>query len=1069
MPNRNDRSRQVAARLEQADAAPGLPVVVQTMGAYRLQVGDTTISTRSGMVFPLLVRLLYSPGFSAPRGQVLDALWPDEADARRNGNLRQLLYKLRLMGLDIVQVDELIRLSPAQVKPVFAVERSEARFIADVESGTQPFGEFLPAWQGPSPLYQEWLDQTRATVHADTRRILVEHLRAARERADWPVAERYARWLRQFDPLNEDAALVLAESTMLNGSKAEAVAMLDDYLEELGPDAKEIRLPAAQLKRRILKYQDAANALGEGMDSGGLVGRKMEKELATNAIRRAKWRSGSIVHFSGIGGIGKTSLMQELEKIALIEGAIPLIIRHREVDSESLLQTWIEAVPSLLSLRGALGCAPSALATLQGLARNQFDQGNNVEDGPQNYRLPDYGDKKRDYATISRSLLEVLISVSEENPITLILEDCHWADSQSIELLSLIAARLNSLCITVFVTTKSEHGGERPSKYLCAIAEPIYIKRFNESEATELVASVCAKQELDLAGSEIRWIIRCGEGVPLYIKALIEHCASAGSISDAPPTLNTLFKNRLSKVPPNAVRLLQIIYLLDRHSTAEAVRTILELPAFDFFDALEALEANDCIRHSKNSLSPTHELIGKAAISYLSPATEAAIRTSIASHIEKLCRSKFNSGLFLECLLHLEKAEHFELALRLVEDFSHELLHANHPPFVSFIDRILVSSSNNRINHPRVEALRDKLLIDAGDYETAFSLFPSDQPSSRDLNHNREDEIIRHLGYIESAFRSDPLTDPNELAKLATIAALNAELSFNTRLRATDIALVIASNTCNETIANDCYSWLHKQPLLHLDNPSFLRTSLIFNTVFGSIDTANELAHKLYRNASTAAPSTAAATDSGRAGYVFRMTGEIQLAKTCFLLSRHVAKQVGADRLAEYPAWQLAQLAIDSGDFDVAQYWTDELVALTSNNSDLQENYYIHGHLCLLAIAKNDPIASDTSLQRCRSALARIPHQRSLAFLTALEILSKATNTEWIPTSDVALVAAERLQWVAKYAGADLIATAVIEAQLRSGKTAEALQTSNQYLLGQRRERCAESHFLRTAINKLKR
>ncbi|MEN9508023.1 MAG: hypothetical protein RLZZ621_586, partial [Gemmatimonadota bacterium] len=232
-------------------AAPFL--IAQTLGAARLTLGDILIGANAGMLFPLLVRLLFSPGMSVSRGALLNELWPTLPEERRRGNLRQALYKLRGMGLNVAMFGDDVKLDRSQVGRTFCVDRSTDLFERDVLTGHEPLGPFLAGWTASTAEYQQWVEHARETVHADVRRVLVEHLRGKRELADWTTAETIARWLLQFDPLNEEATLTLAECTMMSGAKVEAVAILDRYLADLGPGAGDIRLPATQLRRRFME------------------------------------------------------------------------------------------------------------------------------------------------------------------------------------------------------------------------------------------------------------------------------------------------------------------------------------------------------------------------------------------------------------------------------------------------------------------------------------------------------------------------------------------------------------------------------------------------------------------------------------------------------------------------------------------------------------------------------------------------------------------------------------------------------------------------------------------------
>ncbi len=110
-----------------------------------------------------------------------------------------------------------------------------------------------------------------------------------------------------------------AEWMALNGQKAAAVRLLDEYLADVGPLGKDLRLPASVLRTRISEHlpDDAYRLVGVGP----FVGR--DAEMAELWRRYLRCRRGEpcavVVH--GEPGIGKTRLGTEFLKAAVLDGA----------------------------------------------------------------------------------------------------------------------------------------------------------------------------------------------------------------------------------------------------------------------------------------------------------------------------------------------------------------------------------------------------------------------------------------------------------------------------------------------------------------------------------------------------------------------------------------------------------------------------------------------------------------------------------------------------------------------------------------------------------------------------
>ena len=201
-------------------------------------------------MFALLVRTVYSPGQSVERDMLLRSMWAGQPEARQRGNLRQALYKLRLLGVRIGLAGDVVILDPTQLVPVFALTRTAARLDED-RAATNRLACSCPV---TAPVGRSTTSGSSCYVNPfmpTSVECWSKQLSARRERADWTGADALAKWLLQFDPFNEEATLTVAECLALNGSKTEAVALIDRYVEELGEDAADIRLSATLLRRRI--------------------------------------------------------------------------------------------------------------------------------------------------------------------------------------------------------------------------------------------------------------------------------------------------------------------------------------------------------------------------------------------------------------------------------------------------------------------------------------------------------------------------------------------------------------------------------------------------------------------------------------------------------------------------------------------------------------------------------------------------------------------------------------------------------------------------------------------------
>lgn len=1066
-------------RLGNVTNAPpeGLPWIrVQTLGATRMLIGDQIVSAQSEMIFAILLRLVYAPAMRVPRDVLLVELWPGQPNTRQRANLRQALYKLRGLQVDIALRAESVQLNRDQILRTFSIERNLESFDRDVTRGDEPFGLFLPGLVGCSTAFDSWLERMRESVHADVRRVLVEVLRQRRERADWGAAEILSRWLLQFDPLNEDATLTLAECTMMAGAKAEAVAMLDRYLAELGPHAGDIRLPAQLLKKR---FSEPATRRRSSLATTErhFVGREQDLAELTMSMRRARWHDGSAVMLHGPSGIGKSRLLSELAKVAQIEGYREVSIECRETDLQRPLSVFLEALPELLSTPGALGCAPESMTVLKRLVGDGIQTNTSSDRSTDDAESPtprleieasiDIALRTIRAQSIRHSVLDLFAAVSDEQPLLLSIDDIHWLDDASWELLSDLVHRVRATRIFLIATSRYPSiRSERPAR---VPIELVFRRLPALSRESCLRLTRAISDDLAALPSEEveNWLVSSSEGTPLMLRALIDHWIVTGNATGVPPTLVGLIEQRLDRLIGEGLRALQTIGLLGRYASLDRIQATLQLPVHVLLHALEQLEQAGCLASSDAALVISHELVAKIAKMRLSALVESALRGSICDALEAEYLQTLEYPILLEALRHLELSSRPDALHRFVMRHEAVLLNCGHPvPVLSAVLKLRGTNHAPHLNN-RTAHILSRLEIESGEFGAALQITPGAEFLPKELSALGNREIDQALTFVESAYRSDPIVDRSELGLFSATVAGSLLISTELRMRAADIGLIIAANTCDAELADSCYHSLHLVPSDLSSSLEARRIGLLFHSVFGSVDTADSLAMAIYERALVAPVSSNTITDCSRAGYVFRMTGRTHSAMAAFHRALEAANELGSPRRKEFPLWQLSLLALDSGDIAGAERWTQQLSGIALSNGEDTANDYLYGHLCLLAIATENDEEATHYLHACRRSLPSLPPIRSTAFTIGLELGTKLLDRSWLPEPGLLDVAIDRFKRTARFCAADFLAATIGECLLRNGDTNVARTMLANYLSTERRERCDVSARLARILAQL--
>ena len=180
-------------------------------------------------------------------------------------------------------------------------------------------------------------------------------------------------------------------------------------------------------------------------DRTPLVGRRMELEELTTSLTAAASGRGRLVLVGGEPGIGKTRLLEELADVAGTQGARVLWGRCHEEEGAPAFWPWVRALEEyvadcpLATLEAQLGtCAPYLANLLPGLAERLPDVSHPPGLDPKEARF-------RQFESVAR----FLAAAAQAQPLVLLFEDLHWADTSTLLLLQFVGQELGSASLLI--------------------------------------------------------------------------------------------------------------------------------------------------------------------------------------------------------------------------------------------------------------------------------------------------------------------------------------------------------------------------------------------------------------------------------------------------------------------------------------------------------------------------------------------------------------------------------------------------------------------------------------------
>ena len=175
------------------------------------------------------------------------------------------------------------------------------------------------------------------------------------------------------------------------------------------------------------------------LDRSRFVGRAEQLSALKTAVEAAMSGRSRLVMMVGEPGIGKTRLAEEVGTYARLRGASVLVGRCYEAESARPYLPFIEAIRTHVEnqspelLRGELGDGASDVSRLVSDIRR---------------RLPDvppaaHRDGEEERYRLFESVTSFLLNASKSQPLVLVLEDLHWADTPSVHLLRHLGRRMS--------------------------------------------------------------------------------------------------------------------------------------------------------------------------------------------------------------------------------------------------------------------------------------------------------------------------------------------------------------------------------------------------------------------------------------------------------------------------------------------------------------------------------------------------------------------------------------------------------------------------------------------------
>ncbi len=359
-----------------------------------------------------------------------------------------------------------------------------------------------------------------------------------------------------------------------------------------------------------------------------LIGRTMELELLSEAVQKLSAKKGSIFTICGNAGTGKSRLIEgfkstlNLEKVFWLEGQcypytrnitysplIDMLNRVFQIEEDDPPERVREKIASGLNFIQTEEDIAPYVGSLYNLSYPELE-----EIRPEIWRI-----------RLQEAILEILSAMARKAPTIICLEDLHWADPSSLELIRFLLSdfRYPVLIMCVHRPPLALFSSHQIANFGTSFTE-IRLEDLSASETVGMVESLLNSKHIPF---ELKKFLREeAGGNPFYLEEVINSLVESQALIDEngrwflnrkinasyiPTTIHGVIAARLDRLDKEMKRLLQESAVIGRAFYYEILNRTTEIQG-NIWQYLSGLETLDLIK--ARSFQPVVEYIFKHAL-----------------------------------------------------------------------------------------------------------------------------------------------------------------------------------------------------------------------------------------------------------------------------------------------------------------------------------------------------------------------------------------------------------------------------------------------------------------------
>ncbi len=660
---------------------------VRLLGQFSIQINGRSVELPSRPAQSLFAYLMLNRRVEHRRERLAGMLWPESTEASARNNLRQALWRIRralgheadaLLDADRFQIsinpDADFWLDVRALETELPADASSDEWI---QSCSEYAGELLPGF------YDDWMVMERERIGQLMQRRFQETLEHLAREARWAEQLELAeRWIG-FGGVPEAAFRAAIEAHFQLGDSGRAVAAYERLKVALADDQVSPSEQTERLMERVKSGEKGSavspkpsasptpgfvNGRIQERERSPLFAREAELERLDGLLQKSLEDGGRIVLVTGEAGSGKTALLREFSHRAHHRHKQLLIAKG---DSNALTgpgdpylpfrgvlecligdieASWERGVLTTAEAQRAWDALPTSCRALlsvgEGLVGGMLSTQWLTSVVPGHASIPPaLIDRIRALSAIERAdrlgpelsqsgmfkrVAELLISLADEYPLLIALDDLQWADVGSIDLAFYLARRIADSPILILGAYRPEelayqrNGQPHPLNRLLAELQrtqgDLEIDLSHSSDLPFVEALIDSEPNL-LPDSFRQMLHKQTRGNPLFTIELLRAMQGRGDLvadsqgrwepgpsldwKSLPVQVEGVLAERLSRVEAELKELLDVASVEGEDFTAELVAAVLNR------------EPREVIHSLSQQLDKLHRLVEAHSVTWI--------------------------------------------------------------------------------------------------------------------------------------------------------------------------------------------------------------------------------------------------------------------------------------------------------------------------------------------------------------------------------------------------------------------------------------------------------------------